>query len=152
MHAGSQTLLKIITSNDNTVLTAQVARDDRKITAMCPANSFNWTRVSGDAAADAAWNANHAGMKQIALTPADTVSGVEFRCTYSETEGSYGTVQVDGAMTAHHTPAAADANDVFALENGVLTVTTDSENGSDYAVDGNTLIVNSGFTDTIIPP
>ena len=124
-------------------------RGGREITAEYPASSFNWTRVSGDAAADAAWNASHAGMKQIALTPADTVSGVEFRCTYSETEGSYGTVQVDGAMTAHHTPAVEDANDAFALVDGVLTVTTDSENGSDYAVDGNTLIVNSGFTGTI---
>ena len=148
-HADSQTLLRIVATNENTALEAHVVRGGREITAEYPASQFNWTRVSGDAAADAAWNASHAGMKQIALTPADTVSGVEFRCTYSETEGSYGTVQVDGAMTAYHTPAVEDANDAFALVDGVLTVTTDSENGSDYAVDGNTLIVNSGFTGTI---
>ena len=148
-HAESQTLLRIVAANENTALEAHVVRGGREITAEYPASQFNWTRVSGDAAADAAWNASHAGMKQIALTPADTVSGVEIRCTYSETEGSYGTVQVDGAMMAHHTPAGEDANDAFALVDGVLTVTTDSENGSDYAVDGNTLIVNSGFTGTI---
>ena len=148
-HAESQTLLRIVAANENTALEAHVVRAGREITAEYPASQFNWTRVSGDAAADAAWNASHAGMKQIALTPTDIVSGVEFRCTYSEIEGSYGTVQVDGAMMAHHTPAVEDANDAFALVDGVLTVTTDSENGSDYAVDGNTLIVNSGFTGTI---
>ena len=148
-HADSQPLLRIVAANENTALEAHVVRGGREITAEYPASQFNWTRVSGDAAADAAWNASHAGMKQIALMPADTVSGVEFRCTYSEIEGSYGTVQVDGAMTAYHTPAVEDANDTFALVDGVLTVTTDSENGSDYAVDGNTLIVNSGFTGTI---
>ena len=148
-HADSQPLLRIVAANENTALEAHVVRGGREITAEYPASQFNWTRVSGDAAADAAWNASHAGMKQIALMPADTVSGVEFRCTYSEIEGSYGTVQVDGAMTAYHTPAVEDANDAFALVDGVLTVTTDSENGSDYAVDGNTLIVNSGFTGTI---
>ncbi len=105
--------------------------------------------MSGDTAADTAWNASHAGMKQIALSASDMAAGVQIACSYSETMGSYGTVQVDEALMASHTPATADASDVFALVDGDLVVTTASENGTDYALNNGRLTVNNGFTGTI---
>ena len=133
----------------NDTLEAHVLRGNREITAERPAGVFSWTRVSGDTAADTAWNASHAGMKQIALSASDMAAGVQIACSYSETMGSYGTVQVDEALMASHTPATADASDVFALVDGDLVVTTASENGTDYALNNGRLTVNNGFTGTI---
>ena len=64
---------------------------------------------------------------------------MQFRCAYTETEGSYGTVQVNDSPMASHTPATADANDVFTIENGMLKVTTSTTNGTDYALNAGTL-------------
>ena len=74
---------------------------------------------------------------------------MQFSCAYTETEGSYGTVQVNDSLMASHTPATADANDVFTIENGMLKVTTSTTNGTDYALNAGTLSVNNGFTGTL---
>ena len=76
-------------------------------------------------------------------------AGVQIACAYSETMGSYGTVQVDNNLTASHTPSTADANDTFVIENGKLKVTTASANGTDYTLNNGRLTVNNGFTGTI---
>lgn len=146
--ADSQTMLQIVRVGDTT-LEAHVIRDGREITAERPASAFNWTRVSGNSSVDASWNNAHKGMKQIALTAAETTGGMQFACSYSETEGVYGTVQVNDSLVASHTPATADANDVFTIENGMLKVSASTANGTDYALANGMLTVNNGFTGTI---
>ena len=75
--ADSQTMLQIVRVGDTT-LEAHVIRDGREITAERPASAFNWTRVSGSSSVDASWNNAHKGMKQIALTAAETTGGMQF--------------------------------------------------------------------------
>ena len=146
--ADSQTMLQIVRASD-TVLEAHVLRGNREITDERPASAFNWTRSSGDATADATWNNAHSGLKQITLTTEEIDGNMQFSCAYTETEGSYGTVQVNDSLMASHTPATADANDVFTIENGMLKVTTSTTNGTDYALNAGTLSVNNGFTGTL---
>ena len=141
-------MLQIVRASD-AVLEAHVLRGNREITDERPASAFNWTRSSGDAIADATWNNAHRSMKQITLTTAEINGNMQFSCAYTETEGSYGTVQVNDSLMASHTPATADANDVFTIENGMLKVTTSTTNGTDYALNAGTLSVNNGFTGTL---
>ena len=93
-----------------------------------PASAFNWVRDSGNAEADAVWNAAHAGMKSIAFAAADIDGDVKIRCTLTGNGATYGTISVDDDLDASHTPAELDANDVFAIENGDLKVTTSRDN------------------------
>ena len=76
-------------------------------------------------------------------------NGARFVCTYTETTGVYGTVQVDNNLRATHTQATADANHQFTIGNAALKVTVPSNNGTDYMLDGAYLKVNAGFTGTI---
>ena len=142
-NAESQTMLQIIASNENSVLTAHVIRNGREITDECADSAFTWTCTGGSSTRFPL----HA--KQISLTSAETAAGVQIACAYSETMGSYGTVQVDNNLTASHTPSTADANDTFVIENGKLKVTTASANGTDYTLNNGRLTVNNGFTGTI---
>ena len=142
-NAESQTMLQIIASNENSVLTAHVIRNGREITDECADSAFTWTCTGGSSTRFPL----HA--KQISLTSAETAVGVQIACAYSETMGSYGTVQVDNNLTASHTPSTADANDTFVIENGKLKVTTASANGTDYTLNNGRLTVNNGFTGTI---
>ena len=142
-NAESQTMLQIIASNENSVLTAHIIRNGREITDECADSAFTWTCTGGSSTRFPL----HA--KQISLTSAETAVGVQIACAYSETMCSYGTVQVDNNLTASHTPSTADANDTFVIGNGKLKVTTASANGTDYTLNNGRLIVNNGFTGTI---
>lgn len=144
----SETMLQIVRVNDTT-LEARVIRGGRDITDERPVDKFNWTHVSGNTSADTTWNNAHAGMKQITLTADETTGGMQFACSYNETAGVYGTVQVNDSLVASHDLATADANDVFTIENGALKVTTSTTNGTDYTLANGVLSVNNGFSDTI---
>ncbi len=126
------TVLKIEWSNGNllegevttTQASATVTRCGVDVTEEYPASAFNWVRDSGDAEADNAWNAAHAGMKSITCTAADIDGDVKITCTLTASSATYGSVTVDDDMDVSHTPAELDANDVFVIENGYLKVTT----------------------------
>lgn len=53
---------------------------DIEITASLPASAFNWHRNSGNAAADAAWDAAHTGMKTITVSTEDVTDNASFYC------------------------------------------------------------------------
>ena len=132
-------------------LTARVYRGNREITAECSNAAFAWTRSSGDATADASWNAVNTGKKSVALTTAEINGDVQFSCTYSETQGVYGTVSVNNNLVVSHTPASADANHTFSLVNCMLNVEVPNSagNGTDYKLTDGILSVNPGFTGSI---
>ena len=53
---------------------------DRDITASLSASAFTWHRKSGDAAADASWDARHMGMKTITISTEDVTNNASFYC------------------------------------------------------------------------
>lgn len=73
---------------------------------------------------------------------------MQFSCTYTETQGVYGTVSVNNNLVASHAPVTADANHVFSLLNGMLKVEipNNAGNGTDYRLVDGVLSVNPGFT------
>ena len=135
------TVLKIEWSNGNllegevtsTQASATVTRCGEDVTAEYPASAFNWVRDSGDAEADNAWNAAHAGMKSITCTATDLNGDVKISCTLTASSATYGSITVDDDLDASHTPGELDANDVFVIENGYLKVTT--SRGNVYALE-----------------
>ena len=141
----SGTVLKIMWSNGN-LLEGEVASTQASAVVTCcgvevteeyPASAFNWMRDSGDAEADAVWNAAHAGKKAITLTEADLNGDIKLTCTLTASSATYGSVTADDDMDASHNPAELDANDVFAIENGDLKVTT--SRGNAYILENNAL-------------
>ena len=102
-----------------------------------PASAFNWVRDSGNAEADAVWNAAHAGMKSIAFAAADIDGDVKISCMLTGNGATYGTISVDDDLDASHTPAELDANDIFVIENGDLKVTT--SRGNAYILENSAL-------------
>ena len=141
----SGTVLKIMWSNGNllegevasTQASAVVTRCGVEVTEEYPASAFNWMRDSGDAEADAVWNAAHAGMKSIAFAAADIDGDVKISCTLTASSATYGSVTVDDNLDASHTPAELDADDIFVIENGDLKVTTSRDNA--YVLENGTL-------------
>ena len=139
--AQTGTALKIEWSNGNllegsvrsTQASARVTQDGEDVTEEYAASAFDWERDSGNATADAAWNAAHAGMKAITLTAADLSGDVKICCTLTGNGPSYGTVEVDEELTASHTRGTLDANDTFQIEDGNLKVTT--SRGEVYALE-----------------
>ena len=139
VHADSNTKLCIV--REDSKLKAKLLRDNRDVTAECAASAFVWTK-NGSAAGTG---------KEIAVTTAEINGDVQFSCTYTETQGVYGTVQVNNNLVASHTPASADANHTFSLVNGMLNVEVPNSagNGTDYKLTDGILSVNSGFTGSI---
>ena len=133
-------MLKIAWSNGNlisgsvtsTQASAEVTRNGEDVTGEYAASAFAWKRDSGNAGADNTWNAAHAGKKAITLTAADLSGDVKISCTLTGSGATYGSITVDEDMYASHTPGGLDANDVFAIENGELKVTT--SRGEVYAL------------------
>ena len=120
-----------------TQASATVTRCGEDVTEEYPASAFAWKRDSGNAEADATWNAAHAGMKSITCTATDLNGDVKISCTLTASSASYGSITVDDDMDASHTPADLDANDVFVIENGNLKVTT--SRGNAYVLENGTL-------------
>ena len=139
------TVLKIAWSNGNllegevtsTQASATVTRCGVDVTDEYAASAFNWVRDSGDAEADNAWNAAHAGMKSITCTATDLNGDVKISCTLTASSATYGSITVDDDMDASHTPADLDANDIFVIENGDLKVTT--SRGNAYVLENGVL-------------
>ena len=140
----SGTVLKITWSNGNlldgevtsTQASAEVTLNGEDVTSEYAASAFAWKRDSGNAGADATWNAAHAGKKAISLTEADlngATGDVKLSCTLTANGATYGSIAVDGDMDASHTPADLDANDVFVIEDGYLKLTT--SRGDVYALE-----------------
>lgn len=61
-------------------LAAHVWQGDDDVTNQTPATKFAWTRKSGDAQADALWDAAHVGMKAILLSHDDAYKTTAFDC------------------------------------------------------------------------
>ena len=141
VHEDSNTVLRIVHDATNSKLKAKLLRDGRDVTTECAASAFVWKK-NGSAAGTG---------KEIAVTTAEINGDVQFSCTYSETQGVYGTVSVNNNLVASHTPATADANHTFSLVNGTLNVEVPNSagNGTDYALENGVLSVNPGFTGSI---
>ena len=137
----SGTVLKIAWSNGNlldgevtsTQASAIVTRCGVDVTEEYAASAFAWKRDSGNAGADATWNAAHAGKKAITLTETDLNGDVKITCTLTGNGPSYGSIAVDEDMDATHTRGTLDANDTFQIVNGELKVTT--SRGNVYALE-----------------
>ena len=97
------------------------------------ASAFAWKRDSGNAGADATWNAAHAGKKAISLSEADLNGDVKITCTLTGNGPGYGSIAVDEDTDATHTRGTLDANDTFQIVNGELKVTT--SRGDVYALE-----------------
>lgn len=79
----------------DTTLFCRVSEGSNDITDQVDVAAFKWTRVSDDAAADAAWNAAHATpAKSIHITSADFVGRASFDC-----DVVYDTVDVTGQVS-----------------------------------------------------
>ena len=121
-----------------TTVSAKVLKGEEDITSEYAASAFVWTRDTGDAAADATWNAAHNGVKEFTVNASELSANVKFTCTLTGTSPDYGTVYVDENMNLIHAPAEADANDTLHLENCILSVETPN---NEYHLDGNVLSV-----------
>ncbi|MDL2205369.1 hypothetical protein LJC33_00475 [Eubacteriales bacterium OttesenSCG-928-N13] len=111
--------------NSNLLASAHVNKKGVDDTQNIPDSAFTWTRDSGDAAADAKWAAQHAGVKQVELTAADIgLNGkVVIRCTLEGAAKVYGEIKTDmNKMSLERKPGNADAQHEFVLVDGVLSV------------------------------
>ena len=115
-----------------------VLKGETDITSEYAASAFVWTRDTGNATADATWNAAHNGVKQFTMNAADLTENVKLTCTLTGTSPDYGAVYVDEHMNLGHAPAEADANDTLHLENCILSVETPN---NEYHLVGNVLSV-----------
>ena len=113
-------------------------KSETDITAEYAANAVVWMRDTGDAAADATWNAAYNGVKEFTVSASDLTDDAKLTCTLTGTSPDYGTVYVDENMNLIHDPAEADANDTLHLENCILSVETPN---NEYHLDGNILSV-----------
>ena len=111
-------------------------KGETDITSEYAASAFVWMRDTGNAAADATWNAAHNGVKEFTVSAADLTEDVKLTCTLTGTSPDYGTVYVDENMNLIHAPAEADAEDTLHLENGILSVETEE---NEYRLNGNVL-------------
>ena len=142
----SNTTLKIQFTNGNvltgetvaTTVSAKVLKGEEDITSEYAAGAFVWTRDTGDAAADATWNAVHNGVKEFIVNASELYADAKITCTLTGTSPDYGTVYVDENMNLIHAPAEADASDTLHLENCILSVETPN---NEYHLDGNVLSV-----------
>ena len=116
-----------------TAPTPPCPRNGEDVTEEYAASAFAWKRDSGNAEADAAWNAAHAGMKTISLTEADLNGDVKIICTLTASGATYGSIAVDEDMDATHMRGTLDANDTFQIVNGELKVT--ASRGNVYALE-----------------
>ena len=132
VHEGSNTILRIVHDEASSRLKVKLLRDGREITDKCVASMFAWTK-NGAAAGTG---------REIAVSDAEVNGDVQFGCSYTETQGVYGTVSVDNNLVASHDPAATDANHVFTLENGMLKVAVPDNVGSsaDYALNDGDIV------------
>ena len=113
-------------------------RSEADITSEYAASAFVWIRDTGNAEADAVWNAAHNGVKEFTVSAADLTDDAKLTCTLTGTSSDYGTMYVDENMNLIHAPAEADANDTLHLENCILSVETP---GNEYELNGNVLSV-----------
>ena len=140
------TTLKIQFTNGNvltgetvaTAVSAKVLKGEEDITSEYAASAFVWTRDTGNAEADAIWNAAHNGVKEFTVIASDLTENAKLTCTLTGTSPDYGAVYVDENMNLIHAPAEADANDTLHLENCILSVET---LGNEYELNGNILSV-----------
>jgi hypothetical protein len=64
----------------STQLMVRVYCGSEDVTEQTASSRFVWTRISNDATADAIWNLNHYGMKNITITTGDVMVQASFRC------------------------------------------------------------------------
>lgn len=86
-------------------VSAKVLKGETDITSEYAASAFVWARDTGNATADATWNAAHDGVKQFTMNAADLTENVKLTCTLTGTSPDYGTVYVDENMNLIHAPA-----------------------------------------------
>lgn len=83
--------LEIVSTSDvlssdiqQATLSARVWYGTQNITNSVDASRFQWERVSADSAADALWNAAHAGMKAVIITTKDVLYSATYSCSLKE--------------------------------------------------------------------
>lgn len=68
-------------TDQSAILSASVYFGGSDVTYQYDASLFHWIRQSGNSSADAEWNAAHAGMKSITVTPEDVEGNAQFYCS-----------------------------------------------------------------------
>ena len=66
--------------SQRSIVRCKVYSWDKEITSTLDASAFNWHRNSGNAAADADWDAVHTGMKTITVSTEDVTDNASFYC------------------------------------------------------------------------
>ena len=66
--------------SQRSIVRCKVYSWDKEITSTLDASAFNWHRNSGNAAADADWDAAHTGMKTITVSTEDVTDNASFYC------------------------------------------------------------------------
>ena len=135
--SGSNLLAGNVTS---AVAAVHVIQNEADVTDDYPESEFSWHRHSGNAAADAAWDAAHTGVKEVTFTTADLVGNTKFTCTLTHDADAFGSVSVDDTFMASHTRGATDAGDTLSLVNGTLSATSD---GNSYELQDNRLVASN---------
>ena len=64
-----------------TTVSAKVLKGEEDITSEYAASAFVWTRDTGNAEADATWNAANDGVKEFTVSAADLTDDAKFTCT-----------------------------------------------------------------------
>ena len=68
------------TKGEKSTMLCKVYSWDKDITESIDAECFIWHRKSSDEEADAEWDKNHIGMKQITITTEDVLDNASFYC------------------------------------------------------------------------
>lgn len=120
----------MVEATDTATLVASVFEGGFDITSTIPETAYIWTRESGDAAADAIWNAAHVGLRTITVTGTDVATRSIINCTLLAIGDVAMTFSVDPdtmLLTATE-PAYGVDTATYDAATGCLTV-----NGEGYA-------------------
>ncbi len=116
----------VVTSADMlTVCEAHVYQNDKEITDIFDSAFFTWSRVSPDAAADTAWNADaaHIGVKAINVTMADAAGSALIKCSFALSDSLSPTAiaYTDGDLFADTRHGSAVYGGLSVADSGMLT-------------------------------
>ena len=133
----------LIEDSDTVTLTAKVTQNNTVVTDSLAASLFNWTRASGDAAADGIWNNAHNGVKSVQIAGTDLAGTTKFTCMMKPV-ADYGEFfpAVENGIVLKHEPGTANPGDTFSITDGILTVDTNAS-PTPYSFDNPMLSVNS---------
>ena len=132
---------------DTTTMTATIFAGDVDVTHTVSDRAFIWTRDSGNAAADATWNAAHIGMRQIEITKAEVNERSIISCTLLSAEDMALQFEIDPEtmmLIVTNPPLGTDSAS-YDPATGMLTI-----DGEGYAYDqaSQTIWTSTGLSAT----